>query len=157
MQLSTHAELSTHSIQAIQRNGTSEFSPEWSTLAEPRNLSSHCRSLPWSFCLPRVVQCPALGNRSFEGQGNGLIDLLGLHPVRKSETRKGHSSVSPETRLTLSLTQVHFLDAGGECWKRLQSENILCFVTQTRRDSPSFCFFSFLFLKPKFEAKSTVG
>lgn len=35
-----------------------------------------------------MVQCPALSNDW--GTGNGLIDLLGLHLVCKSETMKGH-------------------------------------------------------------------
>ena len=50
-----------------------------------------------------MVQCPALSN-VIGGQGNGLIDLLGLHLVCKSETTKGHFLVYSEACLPLFVT-----------------------------------------------------
>ena len=72
--------------------------------ADSQPLRHQGSPLHWFLCLPRMVQCPALSNMLFGGQGNGLIDLLGLHLVCKSETRKGHFLVNSVPCLPLFLS-----------------------------------------------------
>ena len=105
----------------------------------------------------RMVLCPALSN-VIGGQGNGLIDLLGLHLVCKSETMKGHFSLLwglPPTVCNLGILP------GGKKTDleedSTQEHSPLPHTDPQRIPPPSPFFFFFLFLKPKFEAKSTVG